>query len=120
MLFAACGAALSTFAEQHALTQCKIRVALPPTVPFGDQKGTRYGLTPNAAAAPATVSGEPNTIQPLGQTKRLTWEGGGRHGPASQETCRHIVVMHEHIGRGAPIETGHGAHMRAALGLGSW
>jgi hypothetical protein len=43
------------------------------------------GKPPNAAAAPATVSGESFVI---GHWESRSWEGDARYRPASQETCR--------------------------------
>ena len=56
--------------------------------------------TDNAAAAPATVSGEPTAINTTGIIR--SWEGGSRRRPASQETCYQQWVMYERVGRGAP------------------
>ena len=43
----------------------------------------RCGHQPEAAAAPATVCGEPGAIEATGES----WEGSARPRPASQETC---------------------------------
>jgi len=55
----------------------------------GSRKGSKgnavRALAHNAAAAPATVSGEPPTINAT--ENACSWEGGRRQGPASQETC---------------------------------
>jgi hypothetical protein len=44
---------------------------------------------PEAAAAPATVSGERKALMPLGKP----WEGGLKLRPASQETCRRKTLL---------------------------
>ena len=54
-------------------------------------------MSPNTAAAPATVSGESSVICPLGFGSR---EGDGRWRPASQETCRQPWSYASAAGRG--------------------
>ena len=56
---------------------------------------------PQAAAAPATVSGECIVDVPLA----MGWEGDGALRPASQETCRcrpHAIAADPQCGRGDP------------------
>ncbi|GAN14859.1 hypothetical protein SP6_46_00390 [Sphingomonas paucimobilis NBRC 13935] len=52
----------------------------------GDEKGMGW----NAPAAPATVSGEPSAITPLGSKPE---KAADRPRPASQETCPSRVVF---------------------------
>jgi hypothetical protein len=56
----------------------------------GSRKGSKGNAVRarlhNAAAAPATVSGEPPTVRATGRLSRSR-EGGRRRRPASQETC---------------------------------
>src|SRR5262249_6518140 len=54
--------------------------------PRWDEKGNVVRALPEAAAAPATVSGELHSISHW--SLRMLWEGGGKQRPASQETCR--------------------------------
>jgi hypothetical protein len=70
-------------------------------VPFGDQKGTRYELMLNAAAAPATVSGEPFVTMPLGFSNLR--EGGGKALNREPGDLPSFVVTREQIGRGVSI-----------------
>src|SRR5450759_3685407 len=52
---------------------------------WGSKGNAVRGNFPNAAAAPATVSGESFVI---GHWETRSWEGDARYRPASQETCR--------------------------------
>ena len=52
---------------------------------WGSKGNAVRGGFPNAAAAPATVSGESFVTC---HWESRSWEGGGRSRPASQETCR--------------------------------
>ena len=72
----------------------------------------RCGTCPNAAAAPATVSGEPRINQPLGNR-----EGDAMATTREPGDLPSIVVMHGHIGRGAPVGTRDRLKFRAMAGL---
>jgi hypothetical protein len=72
-----------------------------------DGGGSRMGSKGNAvrvlgarhaAAAPATVSGEPSAGMTTGMLK--SWEGGRRQRPASQDICHQQRVTRERVGRG--------------------
>ena len=66
----------------------------------GDQKGMRCGENiPNAAAAPATVSGE-SFVSCHWESR--SWEGDEGYRPASQETCRQSWSRAKRVGRGEP------------------
>jgi len=52
---------------------------------WGSKGNAVRGNFPNAAAAPATVSGESFVIC---HWESRSWEGDARYRPASQETCR--------------------------------
>src|SRR5436190_8490574 len=51
----------------------------------------------NSAAAPATVGGESPAIGATGKCS-VSWEGGRKRRPASQETC-HRVMSHARLRR---------------------
>ena len=72
--------------------------------------GALFQSRPNAAAAPATVSGESFVI---GHWDTRTWEGDARYRPASQETCRQLVVTREDVGRGLQTSESSFAKSRA-------
>jgi hypothetical protein len=82
---------------------------------FRGSKGNAVKGQPNAAADPATVSGEPCAITPL-----ELLEIPGRRRPAETREpgdLPSIVVMREHIGRGASMETGERADSRSVARL---
>src|SRR6516165_2683445 len=59
----------NVLASEDTLTEFRSEAKIFAVVPVRDQKGTRCVrlCAPNAAAAPATVSGEPPVDRPLGK-----------------------------------------------------
>src|SRR5262249_2981738 len=79
--------------------------------PSGDQKGMRCGDFPNAAAAPATVSGELPDHRPLGF---LTWEGDRE---AITREARRAAVKRGHERNASVGVSRSGTSLARALGF---
>ena len=75
------------------------------------EQGTRYGFTPNSAAAPATVSGEPEPREPLGTIP-------GKAAKAETREPGDLPSIWSLTGRGASAAVGSLAAIPGHSGIG--